>query len=115
MKASFCIPAHPSYFEDGYTQEEIDEAIAEYDRRHNGLLSQGMPDLKVKEEFLLLREPGRSVTVIFDSSGYGDGENVPEERKRQGLDQYRRNSLHDLQIHVANLKDLLESKRRGFW
>jgi hypothetical protein len=115
MKAIFCLPAHPSYFGDEYTQDEIDTAIKEYDRRHNGLLSKGMPDLKVKVEFLLLREPGRSVGVRFDSSGLGDGQDVAAAIKEHGIDQYRRTSLHDLQTHVGNLKNLLETKRLGYW
>lgn len=32
MKAIFCLPAHPSYFDDEYTQAEIYRAIADYDR-----------------------------------------------------------------------------------
>ena len=115
MKAVFCLPAHPSYFGDEYTQDEIEDAIKEYDRRHNGLLSKGMPDLKVKEEFLLLREPGRSVTVIFDSSLPDDERSVPAGIKEHGVDQYRRTSLHNLQTHVGNIKNLLETKRLGYW
>ena len=51
--------------------------LPEYDRRHTGILSKGRPDQPVKIKFLLLREPGRSVTVIFDSSGV----DLPEEHK----------------------------------
>ena len=115
MKAIFCLPAHPSYFDDEYTQEEIDQAIAEHDRSHGGLISNGRLSQPVKVEFLLLREPGRSVTVVFDSSGFGAGQLDPNHAKEHGINQYRQTSLHDLQAHVGNLKNLLETKRQGFW
>ncbi len=114
MKAVLCLPAHPSYFDDQYTQDEIDAAIKEYDRRHGGLITSGRPHLPVKMEFLLLREAGRSITVIFDSSGFGDDRSVPEAHKQHGMEQYRQTSLHELQTHIANIKNLLETKRLGY-
>ena len=108
MKAIFCLPAHPSYFDDEYSQEEIEEAIKLYDKQSGGMISAGNPRPKVEQEFRLLREPGKDVTVIFYSSGYGDSKEVPEHTKQHGIDQYRRTSHDDLQTHVHNIKELLK-------
>lgn len=76
MKAIFYLPAHPSYFHDEYTQEEINEAIKLYEQQTNGFISKGNDRPKVRQEVLLLHEPGKRVCLAFDSSGYGDGKEV---------------------------------------
>ncbi|HEV2393731.1 MAG TPA: hypothetical protein VG146_15365 [Verrucomicrobiae bacterium] len=114
MKAIFCLPAHPSYFEGHYTQEEIDQAIQDYDRLVGGIIFKGYSEPKVRQEFLLLREPGKTVTVIFDSAGYGEGKQVSGDTKARGISQYRETSYRDLQTHVQNLKNTLEANRGNF-
>jgi hypothetical protein len=111
MKAIFYLPAHPSYFNDEYTQAEIDSAIASYDQQTGGFISKGNSRPKVKQEVVLLREPGKSVTVLFDSSGYAEGRQVAEDQKQRGFDQYRLTSAHDLKTHVHNIKEMLKYLR----
>jgi len=117
VKAVFCLPAHPSYFDpkDNFSQEEIERAIQIYDERHNGIISKGRPDLKVKREYLLLREPGKSIQVIFSSAGIGDGREVSAIDKRIGLEQYSRTSNQELQTHVHNIKEYLKMLRLGYF
>lgn len=114
MKATFFLPAHPSYFDPSLkvTQQEIDRVYEIYDERHNGVISKGR-DLKVKHEFVLLREPGKSVQVVFDSAGIGDGREVSETDKRIGLEQFRRTSNKELEIHVHNISEYVKVLRRG--
>ena len=50
MKAIFYLPAHPSYFGDEYTLDEIDEAIRLYDQQTGGFISKGNDRPKVRQE-----------------------------------------------------------------
>lgn len=107
MKAVFYLPAHPSYFDDEYTQEEIDKALADYDRACGGLISKGNSVLPVKKEVFLLREPGKDPTVVFNSEGYD------EVHKEYGIDQYRGTSDKELRTHINNIKTYLKANRDG--
>lgn len=111
MKAIFYLPAHPSYFGNEYTQEEIDEALKMYDQQTGGFISKGNDRPKVRQEVLLLRQPGKRVALVFDSSGYGDGKQVPEAIKDHGVEQYRSVTVQDLQTHVHNITELLKYLR----
>jgi len=51
MNAIFYLPAHPSYFDDEYTQEEIERAIVVLDRRNGGTILKGNQRTKVKWGF----------------------------------------------------------------
>jgi hypothetical protein len=105
MKATFYFPAHPAYFDDKYTQEEIDRAIRILDKiQFGGAILKGTWQKPFEHKFVLLRKPGKSVTVVVDSTGHGD---------ERGIDQYRRSSNHDLGIYVHNLKDILNGIRLG--
>ena len=108
MKAIFYLPAHPAYFRDEYTQAEIDKAIEDYDRSCGGIIFTGNSTPKVKEEFVLLRAPGKSVTVVFDSSGFGDGKAVADYQREHAFDQYRGTSGHALRTHVHNIQEFLK-------
>ena len=111
MRAIFCLPAHPSYFDDDYSQAEIDRAIERYDKETGGMISRGNPHPKIRHEFLLLREPGKAIAVIFHSEGFGDGKRVPEYAKDHAVAQYRSTSSKDLETHVNNIKNLLKYLR----
>jgi hypothetical protein len=111
MKATFYLPAHPSYFGGDYTQEEIDAALALYDEQTGGFISKGNPRPKVKQEVILLRDAGKYVSFLFDSTGYGEGKQVADFIKEHGFDQYRATSNHDLQTHVSNIKETLKYLR----
>jgi hypothetical protein len=106
MKATFYLPAHPSYFDDEYSQEEVERAIRVLDKvQLNGAILNHSWLKPFDHEFVLLREPGKSVTVVFDSAGYaGDG---------RGVEQYRRSANHDLGIYVHNLMDIMKGIRNG--
>jgi hypothetical protein len=114
MKATFFLPAHPSYFDPALnvTQEEIDRVYQIYDERHSGIISKGR-DVKVRHEFVLLREPGKSIQVVFDSAGLGDGRTISEIDKQIGLEQFRRTSNKELQTHVHNITEYVKMLRRG--
>src|SRR5256885_2072170 len=90
IKAIFCVPAHPAYFDpaENYTQDEIEAALRRLDGM-GGRLFKGMTDLKVPEEFRFLRVPGQPIQVIFDSAGYGDGKAYDQASKDRGVKQYR--------------------------
>jgi hypothetical protein len=116
MKAIFCMPAHPSYFDpaENYTQEEIEAALRRLDAMMGGRLFKGMTDLKVPQEFRFLRVPGQPIQVIFDSAGYGDGKPYDQASKDRGVEQYRGTSHDDLQTHIGNLKECLKMVRQGY-
>jgi hypothetical protein len=82
MKATFYLPAHPSYFPDiDCTQEDIESALVRYDRFMGGKLFKGDAGRLIKHEYVLLRKPGKSIQVVFHSTGMGDGEDVSDEEK----------------------------------
>jgi|KBSSwiStaDraftv2_1062776.scaffolds.fasta_scaffold5050404_1 hypothetical protein len=51
MNAIFYLPAHPSYFDDEYTQEEIERSIVVLDRRNGCTILKGNQRTKVKWGF----------------------------------------------------------------
>jgi hypothetical protein len=79
MKATFFLPAHPSYFDEEYTQEEIDRAIKIYDRYLGGIILATWRKPPFEKQFVLLRAPGKSVTVLFETTGYkGDARGIEQ-------------------------------------
>jgi hypothetical protein len=98
MKAIFYLPAHPSYFDFQYTQQEVDAAIQMFK-----MLSPPYKIGEVPVEFVFLDEPGKSVTMVFDSGGM----NGPD----RWIDNFRHIARDDLPNHVKLIKDLLEAAR----
>jgi len=52
-EAIFYLPAHPSYFDGEYTQQQIDAAIALYDRLSGGMIQHGQSRANAQHRFLL--------------------------------------------------------------
>ncbi len=112
MKATFYLPAHPSYFDDvDYTQEQIEAALVRYDRFMGGKLFKGDADMIVKHEYVLLREPGKSIQVIFDSAGMGD-DKATGMAKDHAVAQFLRTSNGTLTRHVQNIREHLKMVQR---
>ena|SRR5882762_8315608 len=98
---TFFLPAHPSYFGQRYTQEQIDNAIGSY-----RLLSEAFPDGEAPFhcQYVFLREPGKSVTVRFESSELGTAPHVPKQLR---LDQARKILDEELNRIISNLETLM--------
>src|SRR3954471_11332015 len=74
MKATYFLPAHPSYFGDEYTQEEIEAAYTVYNQQMCGIIFKGTDNPLLVQEFKLLREPGQKVEVIVEDVGFPSAE-----------------------------------------
>jgi len=112
MKVTFYLPAHPSYFDNEYTRQEIDEALALYDHQTGGLISKGIAQGNVRREVVQLREPGKEVTFAFDSAGYGDGVTVLPGAKDLAVAQVRFVERYNLKAHVEGITVALKFNRR---
>jgi hypothetical protein len=114
MKVTFCLPAHPWYFDDEFTQKDIDRALQDMDRQASGIIFKGVrSDPEVKWEFILLREPEKSITVVLDNSlTRGQPGEIPNERGEQSADQYRLISNQNLISYVETLKAILRRNRQ---
>jgi hypothetical protein len=109
MKATFYLPAHPSYFPDiDCRQDDIESALVRYDRFMGGKLFKGDAEGLIKHEYALLRKPGKSIQVVFHSTGMGDGEDVSDEEKAFAIAQFRRTSDEELRTHVQNIREHLK-------
>lgn len=116
MKATIFLPAHPSYFDQEYTQEEIDSAIAEYDRIQDGVISKGWisrawPENPMRVKYVLLRKPGKAVTAILQ---VGKKPAIPREAKAEWdkwIDRSREQLMGDLRLKRLLLKKYLRTKR----
>ena len=75
MKVTYYLPAHSSYFDDRYTQEEVDQAIALFQMVCK-------PDKlgDIPEAFVFLTQPGKSVAPVFESSEMNSPDPKTEER-----------------------------------
>jgi hypothetical protein len=71
IKVTVYFPAHPSYFDNVYSQEEIDKALAECERLFGKIFHDFMgtfgPSIGTIE-LVLLREPGKDMGVVFRMS-----------------------------------------------
>lgn len=108
MKAIFFLPAHPSYWPNAdYSQDEIDRAIADYTAMTGGAAFQS-GDGPVAREYKFLREPGKQVTVLFDSEGSGRPLHEYE------VEQYRKGAASELQGLVADITAKIEANRGNY-
>jgi hypothetical protein len=102
VNMTFFLPAHPSYFQRRYTQEQIDNAIRSYRLLSDRFCEGGSPfDCR----YVFLREPGKSVSVRFDSSELGASPHFPKQLR---LDKARKILGDELNRMVANLEALMD-------
>ena len=105
MKAIFYLPAHPSYFDFECTQEQIERAVGLLKRMTGGAVSGSNRFTKADQEYVLLRQPGKSVTVVVESSVRGCDD--------RGVELYLEASIELHQITVATLTKVLQDICNG--
>jgi hypothetical protein len=117
VKVILHLPAHPSYFDGEYTQEEIDKALADYDALASRMISKGRLG-PVSYEFMLHREPGKPVGVAeIDSAGFYAQvkqyyeQDVPEAYKQKAIEGLRRQAAEECQTMIGNIKEFLKVNR----
>lgn len=98
---TFFLPAHPSYFEHRYSQEQIDTAIDTY-----RLVSRRFRDSDSPFDcrYVFLREPGKSVAVRFDSFELGPALLFPQQMR---VNKAREILDGELNRIIANLEALM--------
>ena len=111
MKATFYLPAHPSYFDGHYTQTEIEQGIKDLDWFYGGVIFKGDQLPQLKEEFLLLREPGQAVAVHFDGSGSEHTTPIADEEKQAVSSECRQMCNTRLRNIITTMKALMEGNR----
>jgi hypothetical protein len=113
MRATYFLPAHASYFDGEYSQEEIETAIKRLDIVIGGRIFKGDASRPMKEEFVLLREPGKAVMVMFDFAGNERFDSLAAPLRDDTVNQYRHTSENALKSHLQSIKTFLEAGRDG--
>lgn len=113
MKLTSLIPAHPSYYGNLYTQEQIDAVIADYDASLNFVISKGHTDSTVPRYFQLVRVPGQTIWVIFDSKDGLAEKDYSDEGKRKVIDCTLDAETRDLNDMIKRITELLKQAADG--
>jgi hypothetical protein len=110
MKATYFLPAHPSYFGDEYTQEEIEAAYTVYNQQMRGIIFKGTDNPLLVQEFKLLREPGNNPQVIVENVGL-PGVELPKPEKQLLREHAKTLSERWLRLHIEYLGYALKRNR----
>jgi hypothetical protein len=116
VQIRYFLPAHPSYFSDKYTQDEIEKGIQHIDRLHSGDIFKGRAlTIKTggeyKEEFVLLREPGKKVCAVVQSTAQCSS--MLEDDKNHIIRLARRSADDELKSIINMLESILERNHGG--
>lgn len=91
MKVTYYLPAHPSYFHENYTQDEVERAIEMF----RFLFKPGKLG-EIPESFVFLTKPGKSVAAVFESSDMERPDEKTTERWLRNTNQFAQNELNRL-------------------
>lgn len=108
MKATFFLPAHPSYFQSDCSQENVDDALFKHQFISGFWFTGKRIQALFEREYVLLTEPERRIEVTFDSTNLippGGGPPVSEAVPR-GYSQ-----LADLEFdgHLTNIRGFIHA------
>ena len=112
MKATFFLPAHPSYFNNEFTQAEIDAGFADLEREYSSIIAHGYPRARALETFAPLRTTGKAVVVVIRS-----GLKVKRKWRRQSAVKiekfYLSESVIRLNDFLRNLKRCIQARHKA--
>ena len=100
MTITFYLPAHPVYFNYGYSQEEIDKAIEDFRK----LVSPSRSDVEYVYQFL--RQQGKDIQFVLRSDALRDREHA--------VSQLRQTAPQQLEAFTSVIKALLKANRAKF-
>ena len=106
VKATLFFPAHPAYFDDEYTQEEIDKATEQM--KELGYFPELQPHKGVLKEIVFLREPGAVPTHKFDSADFAVS---PGPARDAEINRFNKLAAEALQSRINTLKVFMQINR----
>ena len=104
MKMTYFLPAHPSYFGQSiYTQEEVDQAVSMF----QFLFKPGKLG-EIPEAFVFLKQPGKAVAPVFDSTDVKSPDAATEERWLKHTMEF---AWDELNSHIKQINEFLEGNK----
>ncbi len=105
MKTIFFIPAHPVYFGQQYSQEQVDGAIKLYNSTFGDKAFEWDYRRGATKEYVFLRKPGAEAHVSFSSVDL----EIPDRLNKDSvIEQHRETSAKELQRHIENINEYLK-------